>query len=591
MSNFFAAPDDFEPEVPVKSAAVVTPPAGFAATSGGFTSNKKFPFSETFQTKALAVVLRIPSMLQDYVNDIRAGYFGNVEHQNLFRLIQTYYQTYKCAPTEVAIMEMIKDDCQRLGHPDDFKVRMSTLAHEVTTIDISEGRYLEDRVKSFVKFQRAVEITTKMADLCESIEAEGDSDFDAVVPLIRELNAIGTKGGLGFDFYENIESLPDRLRQSENYSTGAKIPIGWSPVDQALDGGMSAGEIGFLVAGAGVGKSTGLVQAATSCSMAGFNAIVYTMELKEEDYALREMQRLLGLGKKHVLYESQRYRARLPYLIQAREEGRLGKIHYKYYPPGRATVDTLRSHFSNLLTTHGNGKPWLIIVDYVEKLKMGDDRRGNREDWALIGDAVNELIAMGHEFGSPVLSASQTNRAGYAKVARSKGRAHTDKDDIGASWKKVEHADLVLAFDQSELEKAAGLARIRTMKIRRGQDGLTFRVKDERPIMRLTEINFEGQEVNSYAPRSNGDDLHLTLANWDQRMPFDDESEDEGGHLLPPAIEIGLYKRNQLKAQQHESEGLDLEQVIAEASAELASLGISGLSARIHELQGNNDTQ
>src|ERR1019366_4968088 len=97
---------------PVQSSPMTAPPSGFTPVDFNASSAvKRFPFSATFQTKALAVILRYPSMTQDYINDVRAGYFSDTVHQNLFRLVQTYYQTYKCAPTELALMELIQYDC------------------------------------------------------------------------------------------------------------------------------------------------------------------------------------------------------------------------------------------------------------------------------------------------------------------------------------------------------------------------------------------------------------------------------------------------------------------------------------------------
>jgi replicative DNA helicase len=564
------------PDIPLPITPVSLPETAAPAGFGPDGSDRRFPFGNLFQTKALAIILRLPSVMQDYVTDIRPGYFSEPTHQTLFRLIQQYYTLYKMAPTEVAMKELVREDARRLGHGDDFVAAMATLIDEVLKVDISEAEWLQDKITNFVKFRRALEVTMKMADVVEQLDKSGEGDFAKIVPMVRELNAIGARGGLGFSFNDNYDKLPDILTNSSDYSSATKVPLGFSKVDHALDGGVGAGHVVFFVAGSGVGKSSVLAQTAAVDALAGFNVCVYTCELKEEDYSLRIMQRLGGLCKEHVIYDSVRYQQRLPIIKEAMENA--GRIHVKYFPPGRASVDKLRSHFSQLITRVDNGRPWVVLLDYVEKLKLGgDDRRGNRDDWALIGDTVDDLIAFGHEFGTPVISASQTNRQGYAKVARGKGRSHTDKDDIGSSWKKIEHADVVLAFDQSEMEKAAGIARIRALKVRRGKDGFTFRVRDDRPIMNFVELDNEGREVLQYSPRRDGEMLNLYISRWVQDDLLLGESRD--GLIRPPQVDIENYRTEQIQQLLAEQRGIDVDDLVA-----MQGDGANGITALFNKL-------
>jgi len=562
---------------PAGYAPVVTPPPPMLAVSqpAPVTHERKFPFGATFQLKALAIILRTPNVLHDYCKDIKAAYFEDPVLQNLFRIIQAYYFTYKVAPTESALLEEIKVDAKKLGFSDEFIGGLAAVAHEIcTSVEIDEADYIQDRMVSFIKFRRALEVTLKMADLVDKMDTHGQGDFDQVLPLIRELNAIGSKGTQGYDFADNVATLSDQLRNSDIYSSAMKVPIGIKKFDHILDGGLGAGEIAFIVAGAGVGKSSLLLNTAIAAQQAGVNVLVVTMELKESDYALRAAQRYAGVSKEHVLYNSMRYQDRMPTVISMANKA---KLIFKYFPPGRCSVDSLRSYFSQLLTQEENQGQWLVIIDYLEKMKMGgDDRRNNREDWALIGDTVNELIAFGHEFNVPIFSASQTTRSGYAKVARSKGTKHTDKDDIGASWKKVEHADVILAFDQSEIEKAAGVARLRALKVRRGKDGISVRIKDNRPTMTFVEMEGDITDatmtlspVMEYSPRRDGE-LLVLHNNYDNITPYEDESLD--GLIRPPQVDIEDYLEDQINSLSSERDEMDIDVVANEQRQRAANM-------------------
>lgn len=523
---------------------------------------ERLPFDLQFQTKAIAIMMRQPGVLADHIDYIQPGYFESAVHRYVVKVMFAYYKKFKTPPTLAAIEVEIVEECVRLKHSEALKEQLLEVARAAAEADLAESKWITKRMIDFAKKSAAKQIAIDLVTMIQTMEAKGEGDFDKIGPQIRKLAAIGATGGRGTDLNEGIENLPKRLQEGSMYSRGWKVPLGLRGIDWSIDGGMSAGEIVFICAPPGAGKSTLLVGAAAAAIDAECNVMIFTMELKEDDYELRLHQRMTGVGKQHIIQNSMRYADRLPWMRE-----RTNKVHVKikYYPPNTATVDVLRSYFSRVKAeSPDNGRPWVIILDYVEKLRMGDPEKV--QTWELIGMVVDDLIAFGYEYGAPVVTASQINRQGYAKVSRSDGRKHTSKEDIASSWKKVEAADIVLMFDQSELEKANGVARLRVEKCRRGKDGYTVSLRDERPIMNLVELDFEKQPINAYAPRRHDDEGILELRPaWDNVAPYPDETAT--GSLRPPQMEIDEFLMEKLESIRREKEGVDFEESYREVES------------------------
>jgi replicative DNA helicase len=525
----------------------------------------RLPFDLLFQSKAVGILLREPSVMADYVDIISPNHFDSEIHRGVVRVAFAYYRKYRQQPTADALKSEIRRESTQLKRAEQMTMLLCDLVDEAYAISLEESRYIADRMKDFCKRNAAKELALGLVAKIQAFEREGSGSFDELSPQIRRLASIGAPGGKGMPLHEAINDLPERLRNNSMFAKGAKVPTGLKKLDNVLDGGLAAGEIAFVAGGAGTGKSALLVQFAANAIKAGCNVMIYTMELKEEDYAIRLAQHMTGTGKGHVIENSMRYADRFQWMRQQLDKA---KCYIKYYPPGVATVDMMRSHFSRIKAEVDSNKPWLIIVDYIEQLRMGDPEKV--QTWELVGRIVDEMIAFGWEYSAPVWTASQVNRAGFAKVRNSGGRRHSGKEDIAASFKKVEKADLLVMFDQAELEKAAGTARLRVEKCRRGRDGFPINLIDQRPIMTFIELD-DAQPVTAYSPRRMDREINPETGrpiDWLELRPewnqgADGRYIDEGGSLLPPQMEIDEFLQEQVMGLSEEQIGLDLDDVRA----------------------------
>ena len=90
----------------------------------------------------------------------------------------------------------------------------------------------------------------------------------------------GSSKDLGHDYIIGIE---ERLTQSSRVT----VKTGWDPIDELMDGGLGGGELGVVVAPAGIGKTWCLQSMGASAVKRGLNVVHYTLELNEAYVGLR----------------------------------------------------------------------------------------------------------------------------------------------------------------------------------------------------------------------------------------------------------------------------------------------------------------
>jgi len=85
--------------------------------------------------------------------------------------------------------------------------------------------------------------------IVESVEIlEGDGDFDAIKTIIDNAMRAGAERNIGHEYIEDIE-----VRYSEMARNTVETP--WDVINELTQGGLASGELGVIVAPAGIGKT------------------------------------------------------------------------------------------------------------------------------------------------------------------------------------------------------------------------------------------------------------------------------------------------------------------------------------------------
>jgi archaellum biogenesis ATPase FlaH len=160
----------------------------------------------------------------------------------------------------------------------------------------------------------------------------------------------------------------------------------------------------------GVGKSLFMCHVAAGCMVQGKNVLYITMEMAEEKIAERIDANLLNTTLDDLM--------ELPKDMYDKKVARVrskctGKLIIKEYPTASAST----THFRTLLNELNLKKsfiPDIIFIDYLNiccssRIKAG----ANINSYTYVKSIAEELRGLAVEYNVPIVSATQTTRAGF----------------------------------------------------------------------------------------------------------------------------------------------------------------------------------
>ena len=253
--------------------------------------------------------------------------------------------------------------------------------------------------------------------------------------------------------YKEEEFFKRRVSESLR----STVPLPWDIINEIMDGGLGKGEMGIVVAPAGLGKSWLLVAIGAYAVSKGKNVVHYTLELDEDYVALRYDANVSGFASQDVKFHQDE--------VYQKVEKLRGELIVKYYPTKSAGIETLRAHITRCQSF--NFQPDMIIVDYGDLLKDTSSGYRTTEKRFELDSIFENLRGFAGEVGCPLWTASQANRSALEDD-------HIEAGRISESFGKIMIADFVLSLQRKTKDKIAHTGRLHVIKNRFGPDGFTF---------------------------------------------------------------------------------------------------------------------
>ena len=419
--------------------------------------DKLTDFGHTFQIKSISALMKNQTFLEQIHDILDEKHFDSDALKWIVKECKKYYDEYrKCITLDV------------------FKVKTSEVENDVLKLSIVENLkevfrhlespdldFIEDKALDFFKNQ-----TLKNA-IVESVEImESKGDFEQIKRLVDDALNAGTERNIGHEYIQHIED-----RYSETART--TVPTGWDVIDDLTQGGLGGGELGVIVAPAGVGKTWVLAAIGANSMKAGKHIVHYSLELNESYVGLRYDSIFTGIANQNLKYHKED--------VQSQMEKLKGDLVIKYYPTKSASVNTLSAHLKRI-TTLGT-KVDMVVVDYADILK---DTGGSREVRHALGNIYEDLRGLAGEFQIPVWTASQANRSALDEDV-------IEAQKVSESYQKIMTADFVMSLSRKVEDKIGNTGRFHVIKNRFGPDGMTFPAKVNTNTGKM-EI-FEGNSV------------------------------------------------------------------------------------------------
>lgn len=428
---------------------------------------KAFEFEADFQQKIAALVCRDEAFYRRCDGLIRPEYFESRSLSALVHICGTYHEKYRRLPERSEWAELIKDAKAEKAIRDDDVPDMVADLKKILTAPLPARDYAVDKVAEFAKKQAisaAYMMTIPLVEKGEHAKAE---------KIMQKAFATGAQAVVqDNDYWNSIESRTQYRRDVEaGLIQKDGITTGLPKLDKMLyHMGWGRKELSVVMGGAKKGKSTGLLHWALAGSQKGFNVLYVTLEVAAKIIMERMDANVSGVDMSELSARGNDVEKGVKDRAGLRKPGHLKVVEY---PSGVMTCSDLRKVIEFY---RAEGIIFdMIVVDYADimaaEIKSGNDINESKQVW--LG-----LRAIAHEENAAVLTATQTNRAGFtADVAKAE---HAAED-----FNKIRIADLVLTINRTDEEKAKGEARIYFAASRNQAGEFTLKISQELSKMRF----------------------------------------------------------------------------------------------------------
>jgi archaellum biogenesis ATPase FlaH len=404
-------------------------------------TNKLAEYGHTFQVKSIACLMTDIGFMGQIYDILDESHYDNDALKWIVKECKSYYNEYK-KPITLDVFKVKVNDVQN----DVLKTTIVEKLKEVFRYhEAPDLEFIQDQALHFFKNQ-----TLKNAIL-ESVEIlEGKGDFDNIKNIIDNAMRAGTERNIGHEYIEDID-----IRYSEMARNTVATP--WDVINELTQGGLASGELGVIVAPAGIGKTWILCALGGGAMKKGVNIVHYSLELNEAYIGLRYDSVFTGIANQNLKYHMDEVKEGI--------ENIEGELVVKYFPTKTASVNTLSAHLQKMRMM---GKPFdMVVVDYADILR---DTGNAREVRHALGNIYEDLRGLAGEFEVPIWTASQANRSALDEDV-------IEAQKIAESYQKIMTADFVVSLSRKVEDKIGNTGRFHVIKNRFGPDGLTYPAK------------------------------------------------------------------------------------------------------------------
>ena len=402
---------------------------------------------------------------------IQDEYFESIHHRTIFDTVRLYVEEYNAVPEPTAIKIEVE---KRRDLSEEIMKEIENFLDDKLDHDQYNDEWLLDTTEKWCK-ERAIYLA-----LMDSIKIADGQDKtrtkDAIPHIMSE--ALGTcfDETVGHDYIKDAEERYDFYHTVED-----KIPFDLEYFNKITKGGLPNKTLNIALAGTGVGKSLFMCHMASACLLNGRNVLYITLEMAEEKIAERIDANLLNVPIQQLsdpLFSKAQFRNKIDKLNKKTQ----GRLVIKEYPTASAHVGHFKALLNELAMKKGFS-PDIIFIDYLNICSSSRYKNSIVNSYTFVKAIAEELRGLAVEANVPIVSATQTTRAGY-------GSSDVDLTDTSESFGLPATADLMFALISTEELEGLNQIMIKQLKNRYNDPTINkrFVLGIDRAKMRLYDV-------------------------------------------------------------------------------------------------------
>jgi replicative DNA helicase len=413
-----------------------------------------------FEAKTLACLLRSNQFCAVAAQHMSPSHFEGAMRKNLAKMALDFHGLYGTHLTGLGFVNEMKK-LVKAGTLKKAEVNAYTEEYKaLAALDISDWEYVLKENMTFIKGR---EMRALIEDAVKKHLPK--DDFEAIEKQFGKIAAISMRASVEPVDYYDEKAVDDRSKRREDEKASRVIGIstGIKQIDAFLPSqGWRRKELYIIMGGAKRGKTMAMLWFAYCASLQGFNVPYFSCEVSREVIEDR-LDAMIANVEINKLPDNIRHVADRVKLTRP-----TGRIFIYEYPTRSLSVPEMRRQIQKLEMEKGISVD-MIVSDYAQIMKAS--RRYADDPLREEASIFEDHRKMAGEFGIPVITGSQTNRAGSTKAV-------VKGTDTGGTFEKIAIADGTLTLSARDEELAGGFMRIRLSEMRNAPSK-TFKIKTD----------------------------------------------------------------------------------------------------------------
>lgn len=410
-----------------------------------------------FQNKVIWQLLVDNKFGESVIDLFEASYLDDPFLKRIIILYKNYYSSNKIVPSVLngsiitSINENVTDGVE--------KETILSVIKKITNYNklVLKGKMPDDsetikkQIWLFVKQQKYIILAKEIIKNTTKGNLELTSEIEREA---TEISKIGVQFDLGEDMSDDLdETLDSDFRDP--------IPTGIVELDRLMGGGLGPGEMGFLLAALGTGKTTFLSKVANHAYRKGYNVLQIFFEDNYKQIRRKHLTCFSDIKLSELDQNKEFVKER--YLDETKYLTNILKFR-KFPQEDHVTIPFIKNYI--LQTEKLLGKKFdLIVLDYIDCVECHD--KNKNDELANEIRVVKAFEAMLADMNVAGWSAFQGNRTSI-------GKQEVTTDQMGGNIKKAQKTHFLMSVGKDDTQKQEGLATVKVLKSRFGADGLTY---------------------------------------------------------------------------------------------------------------------
>ncbi len=408
---------------------------------------------------------------------LKEEYFQEVQSKTIFNIINKHYKEYNT----VATKDVIAVELERTDSLNELQFKQCTeLFNSIELKNDFDLKWSIDKTEKYCQDRAVYNAIMESIKIFDGKD-KGDVARTGIPKLLQDALSIQFNNSIGHSFLDDYEQRLLSYKAKEE-----KIPFDIDMFNKITEGGFGRKTLNTLLGSTGTGKTLFMCHMAASAFMQGYNVLYVTMEMSEEKIAQRIDSNLLNIPLNEMKnIELDMFQTKLA-RIKAKT---IGKLIIKEYPTSGASV----LHFRNLieeLKIKNNFTPDVIVIDYLNicassRLKQ----HAAVNSYIYVKAIAEEIRGLAVEYNSAVITATQTNRAGF-------NDSDVDLDNTSDSWGLPATTDFMCALITNDNLASLNQMMVKQLKNRYSDmnNNKRFVVGVDKQHMRLYDCDQTAQD-------------------------------------------------------------------------------------------------